>query len=88
MLGRFNVLYATRTLTHYTMSAAAGSFTLSGQAAALKKGYLLAAGAGTFTLSGVAAGVRADRGMNAGAGAFTLTGGGKIPAENRRRSRP
>lgn len=44
----------------YTLTAAAGAFTLTGIAAAIIKGVLVAATAATFTLSGQAANLKKD----------------------------
>ena len=57
-----------------SLTAEAGSFTLTGQAAGLRADRLLSAEAGSFTLSGQAAGLQAQRRMAAGTGAFDLTG--------------
>jgi hypothetical protein len=58
----------------YTLTAATGSYTLTGQAANLLKGFRLAAGTGTFTLTGIAATLRRGFGIVAETGTFILTG--------------
>ena len=58
----------------YTLTAEAGSFTLSGQAAGLVAARKLSADAGAFVLSGQTVALRADRLLTASQGAFTLTG--------------
>ena len=58
----------------YTLTAEAGSFTLSGQAAGLVAARKLSADAGAFALSGQTVALRADRLLTASQGAFTLTG--------------
>jgi hypothetical protein len=60
--------------TTYTLSAAPGSFTLSGQAATLSVQRKLAAAAGSFTLAGQSASLSIQRRLTAGAGSFALTG--------------
>jgi hypothetical protein len=60
--------------TAYTLTADAGSFTLSGQDANLTIGRILTADAGAFTLSGQDAALSVGRVITADAGAFTLTG--------------
>lgn len=59
---------------HYSLLAEAGTFTLTGNDAALRRGYALTANLGTFTLTGNDAGLRAARQMPAAVGSFTLTG--------------
>lgn len=58
----------------YTISAAQGSFSLSGQASALLAARLLPASPGTFTLTGEAATLAAQRIISAGQGSFALAG--------------
>jgi hypothetical protein len=58
----------------YTLTAATGSYTLSGQAAALTVTRKLTADAGAFTLTGQAAGVAAGRRLTAETGSHTLSG--------------
>jgi hypothetical protein len=58
----------------YTITADAGSFALSGQAAALRAARLLSAAAGSFTLTGGAASLEYGRVLAAGAGSFALAG--------------
>lgn len=57
-----------------TLTAAAGSFTLSGKAAGLKVARRLTAAAGSMTLTGQAAALRVGRKIVAAPGAFSLTG--------------
>lgn len=61
-------------LTHYTVTAAQGSFALSGQAAGLTRGWTLVAAQGTAALSGQTAGLKATRTITAARGVFTLDG--------------
>lgn len=61
-------------LTHYTVTAAQGSFSLSGQAAGLKAGRAIAASQGAFALTGQAAGLKAGRTLSAAQGSFALSG--------------
>lgn len=58
----------------YTLTAASGSFGLTGQAARLAAGRKLPSAAGSFALTGVAAGLKAARKVAAATGAFNLTG--------------
>jgi len=58
----------------YSLTAASGAFTLTGQAAGLKAGRKITALAGSFTLTGIAATARAGRKITASAGAFNLGG--------------
>lgn len=60
--------------TSYTLTAAVGAFTLSGQAANLRRGYLHTAAVGAFTLTGQAANLVRGKGLPAEAGAFSLSG--------------
>jgi hypothetical protein len=69
----FGALPAATTGT-YTLTAATGSYTLSGQAAGLTVTRRLTADAGAFALTGQAAGLRPARVLTAAVGAFTLTG--------------
>lgn len=57
-----------------TLTAAAGTFTLSGQSAGLKVGRKTVAAAGAFTLSGQTAGLKVGRQLAASAGSFALSG--------------
>lgn len=70
----------------YTLTAATGTFTLTGEPASLVAGRRLSAAVGAFTLSGQAAGLRAARRLSMGLGIFTLSGqpatlthGGLVP---------
>ncbi|HEY0751896.1 MAG TPA: hypothetical protein VGD26_12115 [Chitinophagaceae bacterium] len=62
------------TLNHYTLDALPGSFTLTGQAAELAKGFVIAADAGTFTITGNAADLLYNPVLDAVGGSFTITG--------------
>jgi hypothetical protein len=59
---------------HYTLAAAAGTFTETGQAAGLVVARKVAAGVGAFVLAGQSAGVKVGRVIPASAGTFTLSG--------------
>ena len=58
----------------YTLTAAQGSFTLTGQAAGLTASRLLTAAQGSYTLTGQAATLKAARLITAAQGSYTLTG--------------
>jgi hypothetical protein len=58
----------------YTLTAAAGSFALTGTGAALKFNRVLGAGAGSFALTGTGAALKFNRSLSAGVGSFALTG--------------
>jgi len=58
----------------YTLTAAAGSFALTGQSAALLASRKLTAAQGTFSLSGQAASLKASRRLTAAQGSFSLAG--------------
>ncbi len=58
----------------YTLSASAGSFALTGQAATINVSHTLTMSAGAFTLTGKADAVSVGRPLTASAGAFALTG--------------
>jgi hypothetical protein len=58
----------------YTLTAAQGSFTLTGQAAGLTASRLLTAAQGSFALTGQAATLKAARLITAAQGSYTLTG--------------
>lgn len=58
----------------YSLAAAVGSFSLSGQAAGLRATRTIAGAVGTFTQSGQAAGLRAARKITAAVGSFALSG--------------
>lgn len=58
----------------YTLTAAAGSFTLSGQDADVLRGVSLPASAAAFTLTGQSAGTLAGRSVASLSGSFTFTG--------------
>lgn len=57
-----------------TLTAESGSFTLTGTAVGLLRGYVMAADAASFTLTGTAAGLLRAYIMAADAAAFVLTG--------------
>lgn len=58
----------------YTLAAAQGSFTLTGQATGLLASRLLSAAQGSFSLSGQAASLLGGRLLTAAQGSFSLTG--------------
>lgn len=58
----------------YTLTADAGTFALTGVAAALRAARTLTAASGTFALTGNAANLLYGRKLAAGAGSFALTG--------------
>lgn len=60
--------------TNYTLTASVGSFTLSGQAAALKRGLKITAAVGAFTFTGQAATLSKGYRLTAAVGTFTLSG--------------
>lgn len=60
--------------TAYTLTAAVGTFTLTGIAATLTRGYTLTALRGTFTLTGNAVNFATGHSLTASTGTFTLTG--------------
>jgi hypothetical protein len=62
------------TLTNYSLSCSAGTFTLTGVAAGLRAARTLSCDAGSFTETGIAAGLRCARTISGASGAFTLTG--------------
>lgn len=66
--------YEPASLNNYSLTAAAGSFALSGQAASLKAGRSVTAAAGSFSLSGQSATLKAGRVLVSAAGSFTLSG--------------
>lgn len=68
----------------YTLACAAGSFTLSGQAAGLAAQRRMPSAAGSFVLAGQAAGLPAQRRLPSSVGAFTLSGQAAILASARR----
>jgi len=59
---------------NYTLTAAAGAFTLTGVAATLKVGYGIIASVGSFTLTGVNAAFTKTLSITAAVGSFTFTG--------------
>ena len=60
--------------TAYSLSGSAGSFTVTGKAAALNVGRKLAASAGTFSVTGEAATLSHGHPLAASPGSFTITG--------------
>lgn len=58
----------------YTLTANAGSYSLSGQDASLRKSHLLVGAAGSYALTGVAAGLSKSYKLTALAGAYVYTG--------------
>jgi len=58
----------------YTLTAASGSFALTGQTASLLQGYAFPAASGSFTLAGQTTGLLFGHVLSADAGAFALTG--------------
>lgn len=58
----------------YTLPAAAGSFSMTGQAAGLRRQFRLLASAATFAMTGQAAGLRASRRLVAASATYALTG--------------
>lgn len=67
-------LYLAMNSSGYTLTADAGAFSLSGQAATLRIDRRLTADAGAFALTGQAAGLLKVRTLVADAGAFSLSG--------------
>lgn len=67
-------LFAPAAATAYTLTAAGGAFSLTGQAAAVKAGRVVPAAAGAVSLAGQAAALTAGRVIPADAGAVALTG--------------
>lgn len=62
------------TVTHYTLTAEAGSYSKTGQSAGLKAARKIPAGAGSYSLAGQSAVLKAARKVVAGAGSYSLTG--------------
>lgn len=60
--------------TPAVLTAEAGSYSITGQAAGLKAGRKIQAGAGSYALTGQAAGLKVGRKIQAGAGSYALTG--------------
>lgn len=58
----------------YTLTAAQGSFALTGQAAGLRATRLVSAAQGSFSLSGQSAALKVGRKVTAAQGSFALTG--------------
>lgn len=68
------IAIAPLTSTDYPMTAALGTFTLTGIAASLKIGWKMLAAVGAFTLTGIAAALKVGTKMTAALGTFALTG--------------
>jgi len=66
-------LYLAQPASGYTLTAAVGSFTETGQAAALKVGHALPAGSGSFSEAGQAAALKVGHALPAGTGIFAET---------------
>jgi hypothetical protein len=64
----------TYTITAYTLSAEGGSYSITGQTAALKAARKLPASPGSYTLTGQAAALRAARKIAVESGSYLLTG--------------
>lgn len=60
--------------TAYTLTAASGSYAVTGTAASLEWGREVAAGSGSFAVSGTAASLEYGREVAAGSGAYTVSG--------------
>jgi len=71
------VLGGSAPTTNYTLTAAVGSFALSGQAASLRAARVVTASVGTFALAGQPATLRAARKVTAAAGRFSLNTSGE-----------
>jgi len=69
---RLTVYYTS--ITHYVLTAGAGSYTKTGQAAGLKLARKIAAAQGSYALAGQAVELRAIRKMAAGSGSYLLDG--------------
>jgi hypothetical protein len=67
-------VYYTASSGSATITANAGSFTLSGQSATLTRGLKATGGTGTFTLSGQSANLLRGLKVTGGTGTFTLSG--------------
>jgi hypothetical protein len=62
-------------LQSYTLTASAGTFTLSGAAAGVLRKFTLTASSGSFTFTGNATALLSARKLPAAAGSFSFTGG-------------
>lgn len=58
----------------YTLSAAAGSYAITGTAATLKRGKAISAAAGSYVVTGTAAGLKRALKVAAAAGSYSVTG--------------
>lgn len=58
----------------YTLTAAAGSYSLSGQAATITRSRALAAAAGSYATTGQAATIKRNKALAAAAGSYSVTG--------------
>lgn len=62
------------TATHYTLTAEAGSYSMTGQSVGLRAARKMAAAPDSYALTGQAADLKFGRKISAGAGAYALTG--------------
>lgn len=69
-----SLLLALTQPTGYTLAADAGSYAVSGTAAAVAVGKVLQASAGAYAVSGVSAGIAKTKVIAAGTGAYNVTG--------------
>jgi hypothetical protein len=58
----------------YTLTAASGSYVITGTAASLKAGRKLAAATAAYTISGTAASLKYGKTLSAGSGTYAITG--------------
>lgn len=80
-LSKFSILaaqprriYVSSGSTSYTLTAASGSFSVTGTAATLKYGRALSADSGSFAVTGAAATLRKGYSLQAASGSFAATG--------------
>lgn len=78
------VWFSTSSGPTYTITAASGSFSLTGNAAALRADRKLAVSAGSFSLAGNSAAVTAQRKLAVAVGTFALTGNNAALTLNRK----
>ncbi len=64
--------------TDYTLTADAGSYALTGVAAALRRGYTLVGAAGSYAITGGDATLRRGYRITADAGSYAITGGDAV----------
>lgn len=69
-----SLLLASQTRINYGLVCSAGSYTLTGNAAALKRGYALACAAGSYAILGNQATLKRSYTLTATAGAYTYAG--------------